>query len=607
MKQAFRSQTFYIFILLFLLAFSIRVIGIRWGVPSQNNPYSAFWADEPGILYATLLLGRGGYLNEILQNYPLFYYISFVVFGLYYVFGRLFDVFSSLGDFQAQYLLNMSQFLMIGRYFTLTVASLTVPATYLVGRRLFGKRIGLLAAVFLLFSFGHVVYAKVFRLDTVLPLIFLISFYLLVRLPDAPPDKLRPYVLAALGMTLVAGTKVTGWSFLAPLALIPFVTDPNVAQRPFRLPKLDRRYIFLLFVFFTTYIAVIAPFLPQLADSIQRTVTSQWVERSYQNAGAMSPYAHSFFWHVSYILPRQMGVTIYPLVWLGLLLLPFERKRRTNVLLLFALLIGYLLPIGYALRTNWRDVLPILPFLSIVAAYAFDWLLAAFFDWINLRQKRLQVIAGTLILAGLLLIPIYNIYRQKYLILQTDTRQIAKAWIETNLPANSKLAIESYGPGVLDGRRETGTRAYIDAQGWPNQPLPDVPMYQVTWLDNALSDGKSNLQTDLLLSYLIENEFDYVVVSSGYYGRYYNGGFENHRPDLTERARTFHDLIESNLTLLQQFIPDPENRPGPIIKIYAVPADLSLSDEQLVAGSFIPFPHLVPPASAVGYYQFSPR
>lgn len=608
MKSIRRQDHHLVFLIsIFLGALCIRAVGLRWGIPSQNNPYSAFWADEPGILFAVLSLGKGDYLIEILQNYPLFYYFSFVFFGGYYIIGRIADLFSSLGDFQAQYLLDMSQYLLIGRYFTLVAASLTVPVTHLVGRKLFGGRVGALASVFLLFSFGHVVYSKVFRLDTALPLIFLTSFYLLVNLLDTPPGRLRPYVLCALGLTLVTGTKVTGWSFLLPLALVPSLTAGYFLKQPFRLPKLDRRFIFLLFVFLLTYIAVIAPFLPQLIATIQKSVASQWIERSYQNAGAMSPYTHSFFWHVSYVLPRQMGVTVYPFVWLGLFLLPFEQEKRKKVLLLIALLLGYMVPIGFSVRTSWRDMLPMLPFLSIVAAYGFNWITAAFFNWIDPVSKRRQGIILSAVLTGLLLVPIHNIYRQKVLILQMDTRDIARDWIEANLPATSKLAIESYGPGVLNITRETATRSYINSQGWPNKPLPSTQMFEVIWLDNALNAGKSDMEPDLLLPYLIESKIDYVVVSSGYYGRYYNNGFENHYPELTQQARTFHDLIESNLILMQQFIPDHQNRPGPIIKIYAVPSDLRLSDAQLIVNSFIPFPHLLPPASVVGYYQFSPR
>ncbi|MCP5094024.1 MAG: glycosyltransferase family 39 protein, partial [Chloroflexi bacterium] len=229
-------------ILLFLLALIIRVVGIEWGLPSQNNLYSTFWSDEPGILYATLLLGQGGYFVEILQNYPIFYYFAFIFFGGYYLWGRATGLYPDMGAFQAQYLQDISPFLLVGRTFTLILASLTVVATYFLGRKLFGRRVGVFASILLLFSFGHVVYSKMFRLDTALPLIFIISFYLLVNLLEAPPEKLRPYVLAALGMVLATGFKVTGWSFLLPLAMIPFLTDGNFSlKRPFRLPKLDRR------------------------------------------------------------------------------------------------------------------------------------------------------------------------------------------------------------------------------------------------------------------------------------------------------------------------------------------------------------------------------
>jgi hypothetical protein len=67
-----------------------------------------------------------------------------------------------------------------------------------------------------------------------------------------------------------------------------------------------------------------------------------------------------------------------------------------------------------------------------------------------------------------------------------------------------------------------------------------------------------------------------------------------------------HDAIESNLEFLAQFIPNPRDTPGPVIKVYRVPAGL---DSQNIPGesAFDPYPEMEQPASALGYYQFAPR
>lgn len=615
MKQLFKifkitkSELFFLSFI-FLSALIIRAIGIEWGLPSQNNLHSPFLADEPTILRATLLLRQGIYDTKILQNYPIFYYGAFLFFGGYYLWGRAIGLYPNLDAFEAQYWQDISPFLLAGRTFTLVLASLSIVATYFLGRKLFGRRIGAFASLFLLFSFGHIVYSKVFRLDTALPLIFIISFYLLIKLLEAPPKKLRPYVLCALGMVLVTGSKITGWSFLLPLSMVPFLTDEEFSlKRTVRLPSLDRRFIILLFILFIGYLVLIVPFLPQMFSTITSTVSRQLGGGGgYRNASSLSVYDHSIIWHIVDTLPRQLGVTIYPLVWLGLFLLPFHNKNRQQVWLMLATIIGYMVPVGYAARTTWRDMLPMLPFLTIAAAFALDWIFISFFQWSRLYKRKWQYLVMTAIFTVLLIIPVYNIYQQKALILKTDTRDLAKEWIEVNLPQNSKLAIELYGPGVQDASRTTDIRNYVTSQGWPLQPLSDTPMYKISRLDIDLQISRSNLDADRLLPYLVENEIEYVIVSSGYYARYYQGAIDNHFPELGQKGRRFYDIIETHLTPVRQFIPNQLDAPGPIIKIYAVPENLSLDMlAEPIAGSFIPFPHMTQPVSVVGYYQFAPR
>ncbi|MCP5095780.1 MAG: hypothetical protein GY943_09525, partial [Chloroflexi bacterium] len=446
--------------------------------------------------------------------------------------------------------------------------------------------------------------------DTALPLIFIISFYLLVNLLEAPPEKLRPYVLAALGMVLATGFKVTGWSFLLPLAMIPFLTDGNFSlKRPFRLPKLDRRYTFLLFIFFAGYLAIISPFLPFLIQTVGKIVGGQLGGNgSYANASSLSAYQYSIVWHIIDTLPRQLGITIYPLVWLGLFLLPFHKKNRRQVWLMIAIIIGYMIPVGYAARMTWRDMLPMLPFFTIAAAFALDWLFISFFQWTKFNERKWQYSIMAITFTALLIMPAYTIYQQKVLILKTDTRDLAKAWIETNLPANSKLAIETYGPGVQDAQRTAAIQAHIESNGWPFQPLSDTPLYQVSWLDTSLALSTSNLDVKSLVPFLIENEIEYVIVSSGYYARYYQGTIDNHLPELGVKGRRFHDIIETYLTPVHQFIPSQLDAPGPIIKIYAVPDNLTVDmPVEPIAGSFNPFPHATELVTVAGYYQFAPR
>jgi len=103
-----------------------------------------------------------------------------------------------------------------------------------------------------------------------------------------------------------------------------------------------------------------------------------------------------------------------------------------------------------------------------------------------------------------------------------------------------------------------------------------------------------------------EEDVDYVIVNSAFYGRFYNGAIDRHLPETGLAGRRMHDVIESNMQLLVQFLPRWEDQPGPVIKIYQVPKTFALGDDVL-EDVFDPYPSMDRQASAVGYYQFAPR
>jgi hypothetical protein len=603
-----RRREHFIIAGIFITAFVIRSIGIGWGLPNQNYPYSLFLADEPNVLYATLLFGKRIYQLTIVRNQPFFYLVSFLVFCVYYVIGRATGHFSNLIDFQAQYLQDNSQFLLVGRYFVVFAASLTVVLTYFVGRKMFGKREGLFAALFLLFSFGHVVYSKIFRLDSFLPLIFLLAFYLIINLVNVKPKKLKPFVLCGLVMGFAAATKITGFALLVPFLLVPFVLNKETSPRQFWKPKLDRRYPFALFVYLAAVFALTAPsfFLkPSIAEGVARRLDHSG---SSGYLPTLSPYEYSLPWHFFHILPQEVGIVIYLLALFGILIMLIDKRNRTSVILFLATMIAFLLPIGYLIRTTWRDMLPMLPFFAIAAGYALARLLDLLFLKVqSLKRGRLGDLTTVILLVLLLALPAANIYRQKRLILSQDTRDIAQIWIEINVPEGSQLAIEPYGPAVLDRTIKQLVQSNVTSLGREVKPNSITrPVYDVYLLDYDLSSGKDNLQPDLLLPYLIENEIDYVVVSSAYYGRFYNDAVDIVFPEPAANGREFHDILESNLELVTQFTPKWWDIPGPKIKVYKVPKSMPLESETIF-GSFEPFTGMEHPASAVGYYQFSPR
>jgi hypothetical protein len=129
------------------------------------------------------------------------------------------------------------------------------------------------------------------------------------------------------------------------------------------------------------------------------------------------------------------------------------------------------------------------------------------------------------------------------------------------------------------------------------------PTYSLTTLVPSVGGV---IPADEILSQIRDSEAAYVITSSAYYGRFYNNALDRHLPGLSEEGRQMHDMLATNLELVNEFIPNWSDRPGPVIKIFAVHDDFDIQ-KSLIPGIFDPYPGLTPPASAVGYYQFAPR
>ena len=102
---------------------------------------------------------------------------------------------------------------------------------------------------------------------------------------------------------------------------------------------------------------------------------------------------------------------------------------------------------GYA---ESRHQLPIYPFLAITGGA----LIAA----VAKKSSRAMIVYTLLIL--LLCYPFYKIVNRAVLISKEDTRNIAKTWIEKNIPAEAKILIDEDGPELQ--MSETRIRKFIN-------------------------------------------------------------------------------------------------------------------------------------------------
>ncbi|MBU1023280.1 hypothetical protein KKB99_03235, partial [bacterium] len=141
--------------------------------------------------------------------------------------------------------------------------------------------------------------------------------------------------------------------------------------------------------------------------------------------------------------------------------------------------------------------------------------------------------------------------------LKTDTREVARKWINQNIPAGSKLALEKDGP-------------YMQLQH-ANSTYHNDPAYLfiiiTPWYGSSFRTKESPMEM------LVKNKPEYVVVNSGVYSRYEPGApSETAFPDVYKIWRNYYDSLDA-IGDLQYEISPSKKFTGPTVKIYHIPDD----------------------------------
>ncbi len=165
------------------------------------------------------------------------------------------------------------------------------------------------------------------------------------------------------------------------------------------------------------------------------------------------------------------------------------------------------------------------------------------------RRVALPLVAAVLAVACVL--PLASAVSFDRALSGTDTRAVAKDWIERTIPSGTVIAMENYSPqlvGLLD-------KPYYDQAGLVQKAykIVKIPLP----LPGTLAKQRS-------VSFLESRRVRYVVVSSKVYDRVFAAA--GSYPYLVD----FYRQLEQTGTLVKEFRPGPGQR-GPVLKIYRLP------------------------------------
>ena len=487
--------------LILFAALAIRLWGIDYDLPYIYHP------DEPRYVAISLNMFRTGDLNPHFFNYPsLFFYINSIAYIPFYLIGKLFGTFATRSDLSVPLILtvgvaktSLPSAILFGRSITVVFGLASVVFTYAIGKQITGKAaVGVIAALFLAFSATSVKNDRYITPDTFV--VFFATASFLATLLVYYQGKTWQYIVAGLCIGLTASSKYNGGLIVIPLLLAHVLRSGKSAFK-------DRNIYIALFASGLAFLAT-TPF--SVLDPSEFLRDLRFEGRHY-SSGHPGMDGDTLQWYLRYMW--QTSGIIYILAALEILRGIYTRSRETLLLAIFPVI--YFVFINNFIVRNDRTLLPLTPFLFLLAASFLVHLMSKVKTLQSGPVRKLSGIAIACLVVISMAVPISTIIAETTLLTTINSRETARVWIDDNIPAGSKIAVESYAP-------------FIEPETYQVEGFRMMKEHSAEWY--------------------VENGFDYLVLSRGTYGRFFN------EPDQYGTEISLYESLFNSFSLTKTFL-----------------------------------------------------
>lgn len=502
-----------------LLGFAFGIIGIK-----KNLPYIEE-SDESFFVPRAVRMASTGNINPEWFGNPGSTTIYPIMVG-----SHIWHALAENGTFltadpklQLHFNEDSTDYYLIGRLLSLLYALLSIPLTYLLGKRIFNSRIALIGAWLLITYATYWVFAQWVRTDLAATFWSMLSLWLCVRVYDQPSWKRYMWAGLAIGLSIASRYfMVTLGSVIFIIWAIQFWNAGSTSQR-----------IAVLKHGIVGFLAVVLGFAistPYFFLDFKTAVDDILLEARNEHLGAdgLSKWGN-IWWYLTVAFPQSISLPQTILAGIGIVLSVLSRKPAR--LFIVAYTAVFLFAISQS-PLHWaRWTLQLLPLLALFTAYAIN--TAVVFISQRLASKdrtRTIILLTTIVLISIL--PLYALGRFKLKQSTPSTRIMAREWIIENIPNRSKIGEEAY-TAPLKGTD------YIVVQRFS--------LTEIGTLETFIADG-----------------YAYLVISSGMYDRYYA------EPERYATEVAFYDSLFNEAELLQQFEPSITKN-GPSVVIFKLP------------------------------------
>ncbi len=338
-----------------------------------------------------------------------------------------------------------------GRLIFVLIGVAAVWLAFLVGRRLEGVWTGLLAAAFLALSPLHAYQSHFFLPNAPTSFFTLATTWWVLRYvqephadraPIAPApgrrswrDRLLDGESANLVLATVAASLGASIKYNAVLILIAPLYAAYLERRGYR-QSWPLRCVRLCAVALLVFLAVTPP---ALVNTVAFVRGAAYQIKVYAVYGGDDP-TPSILWNGGYLIGHE-GLLLFPLAVVGLAVLIWKERRPADLVLLAAIAVYYLF-LGVQKAHFDRNLLVILPLISVAGAYTLARIA---------RSLRPLGLAASCLLTAIILTSLGGrSLDQTRAMLAPSPQLVTRSWLDKHLPPGARLLADPYTVPPLD-------------------------------------------------------------------------------------------------------------------------------------------------------------
>lgn len=504
MKKWFiKNSEVLILIFVLVLAFLVRIWGNNFGLPCNG-----FHGDEPTFVNHALNILKTGDLNPKWFDYPTFpIYILSVLYFLPFHWGNLIKFCAD----------PTTCYYLLGRTFMAFLGVLNVFFLYKIAKDIFNKKVGIIAALMLGLNVAQVIHSHYIKNDIFLSLLCTITLYFALKIYRE--GRTKDYLLTGLFIGLANATKY------CPQLIIYLLLAHVLRQLLSKKTLFNANILWGLLASLTGFF-IGTPYLILSQKDILGVVRLFYeilFTKSNVLIFASSDGGDS---NIKFYLLHLFYIWLTPLVFiLSVFGIYSTVKKMGGKLfgLIFSFPLLYLLSILISRIRFDRYIIPLIPFLIILAAVTVERMIS----FLNKKFSKARLVILLLVMAVILSIPLSKIIYFDWKISQNEkeTRHLTYQWLMENLQKGDGIVLV----GILQtvgGKLWTFRDRPVIWEPSVTSEIKDFVSKGFTYLVDANYNLVKNYP--LIKSYQKENLFyDYLLKNNYLKKEIYDSRFES--------------------------------------------------------------------------------